>query len=204
MQQQKTFWTPQETADMWLSRSTLVPVRSMPSVLPRFQSQTPWLLVMVSMTTKLNYKLTHLLRAWVQHCVKNIYIWARKLSQIQDCAAKRKGKYIRRNLQRERLKYWDFLNMLFVLLCLSSNLPSLQSIQNSRDKNIKIDVCDFRTVDHCFVLWHCSPDFDACVWFFVTQQSDISLGLCLKYIYLNSATLTNNWLNKGAQINLAR
>lgn len=30
----------------------------------RLPSQTPWLLVLVSMTTKLNYKLTHLSQAW--------------------------------------------------------------------------------------------------------------------------------------------
>lgn len=35
-------------------------LRSMPSVLQRFSSQTPWLLVLVSMATKLKYKLTHL------------------------------------------------------------------------------------------------------------------------------------------------
>lgn len=51
---------------LMLSRSLLMLLRRMSPLLQRFLLQTPWLLVLVSMTTKLNYKLTHLLQAWVE------------------------------------------------------------------------------------------------------------------------------------------
>lgn len=59
------FRTRRETPAIQLSRSTVQHFESsMSPAHQRLPSQTPWLLVLVSMTTKLNYKLTHLSQAW--------------------------------------------------------------------------------------------------------------------------------------------
>lgn len=100
------------------------------STLQKFPAQTLRLLALVSMTTKLNYKLTHLLQAWVQDCGKEKY-FGQKI--ILRCRMEKKSNYLKWG-KKETATEMGFFKFHLDLLSVSFSFhldTTLHSIQGS-------------------------------------------------------------------------